>query len=349
MKMNEIIKEKRILQGLTQEQMANYLGVSAPAVNKWEKGTSYPDITILPPLARLLKVDLNTLLSFSDDLTDQDIAKYMNELGETMYEKGFLCGYEKAVDKIHEYPSCDKLLINIAVFLDGAITIFQAEDPEYYKAQVEALYERVSGSEHLEVKYQAVSMLVRKHIGRKDYEKAQELLDQLPEIAFDKQRQQGDLYVQSGKTDKASELFEHKLMTMAVDIQSILLTMMEIALKDDRMEDALYFAEIVEKTTTLFDLWEYNTHGTYFLLYAAQKDKENSIRVLKDMLPSVKKYWDISDSKLYQHVRAKTDEEENRQRIGNIFIDLIKKDQNNDLEFLRDEPEFQKLLEEYPG
>ena len=59
MKINEIIRKQRLTKGLTQEQVANYLGVSAPAVNKWEKGTSYPDITLLPPLARLLVSDLN--------------------------------------------------------------------------------------------------------------------------------------------------------------------------------------------------------------------------------------------------------------------------------------------------
>ena len=40
MKINEMIKQKRIEQKLTQEQVAKYLGVSAPAVNKWEKGGS---------------------------------------------------------------------------------------------------------------------------------------------------------------------------------------------------------------------------------------------------------------------------------------------------------------------
>ncbi|MDB1939526.1 helix-turn-helix domain-containing protein [Clostridium tertium] len=64
MKINEIIKERRIDQGLTQEQVAEALGVSTPAVNKWEKGISYPDITILPALARLLRVDLNTFFAF---------------------------------------------------------------------------------------------------------------------------------------------------------------------------------------------------------------------------------------------------------------------------------------------
>ena len=58
MKINEIIRQRRIEKQLTQEQMADLLGVSAPAVNKWEKGISYPDITLLPPIARLLDTDL---------------------------------------------------------------------------------------------------------------------------------------------------------------------------------------------------------------------------------------------------------------------------------------------------
>lgn len=38
--MNMVIQEKRRELGLTQEQLAQYLGVSTPAVSKWEKGVS---------------------------------------------------------------------------------------------------------------------------------------------------------------------------------------------------------------------------------------------------------------------------------------------------------------------
>ena len=64
MKMYEIIRQRRLAKGMTQEQVAAALGVTAPAVNKWEKGTSCPDIALLPALARLLGTDLNTLFPF---------------------------------------------------------------------------------------------------------------------------------------------------------------------------------------------------------------------------------------------------------------------------------------------
>lgn len=71
MPISEVIRRKRKELEMTQEQVAQRLGVSAPAVNKWEKGSSYPDITLLPPLARLLETDVNTLLCFREELSDE--------------------------------------------------------------------------------------------------------------------------------------------------------------------------------------------------------------------------------------------------------------------------------------
>lgn len=48
MNLGEVIRTYRKEKQMTQEEMAGYLGVTAPAVNKWEKGNSFPDIrTIL--------------------------------------------------------------------------------------------------------------------------------------------------------------------------------------------------------------------------------------------------------------------------------------------------------------
>jgi len=89
MKINHIIRERRKVLSLTQEQVAEFLGVSTPAVNKWEKESSYPDITLLPALARLLKTDLNTLLSFQDDLSDIEIVNFVDEIDKIVREKDY--------------------------------------------------------------------------------------------------------------------------------------------------------------------------------------------------------------------------------------------------------------------
>ena len=51
MDIGSVIKKYRKDNGLTQEEMANRLGVTTPAVNKWENGNSNPDIELLAPIA----------------------------------------------------------------------------------------------------------------------------------------------------------------------------------------------------------------------------------------------------------------------------------------------------------
>ena len=73
MQIGQIIRKYRKSKNMTQEEMAERLGVTAPAVNKWERGNSLPDITLLAPIARLLGISLDTLLTFQGDLTDREV------------------------------------------------------------------------------------------------------------------------------------------------------------------------------------------------------------------------------------------------------------------------------------
>ncbi len=59
------IYKYRKLKGLTQMQLADFLGVSNQAVSKWEQGISAPDISLLPELSKILGVSINTL--FGED------------------------------------------------------------------------------------------------------------------------------------------------------------------------------------------------------------------------------------------------------------------------------------------
>ena len=56
MQIGETIRKYRKEKSMTQEEMAKRLGVTPPAVNKWENGNSFPDIMLLAPIARLLGI-----------------------------------------------------------------------------------------------------------------------------------------------------------------------------------------------------------------------------------------------------------------------------------------------------
>lgn len=74
-----IIMKKRKQLGYTQQKIADYLNVSFQAVSKWENGTAYPDISLLPRLAHILGTTTDTLLGYSAaPVTDYE-KRYENE------------------------------------------------------------------------------------------------------------------------------------------------------------------------------------------------------------------------------------------------------------------------------
>ena len=62
MYLSENLKFLRKQNNLTQEEMAEIIGISPQSISKWERGDTYPDITLLPALANLFKVSVDALL-----------------------------------------------------------------------------------------------------------------------------------------------------------------------------------------------------------------------------------------------------------------------------------------------
>lgn len=62
MTLGTIIQKKRAERGLSQEQLAEQVGVSRQAVSKWEVGDAIPDTDKLVPLARALGITVDELL-----------------------------------------------------------------------------------------------------------------------------------------------------------------------------------------------------------------------------------------------------------------------------------------------
>lgn len=346
MKINEIIRERRLAKQLTQEQIANYLGVTAPAVNKWEKGASYPDITLLPALARLLDTDLNTLLSFKEELTEKEIALFLNHLSALAETDGFEKAYAVAMEKLKEYPTCCSLMLNVAMLLDGAAMWYgKKESAEEYRAAIEALYQRALCSPDNHIRNRACSMLISRCMGRKEYDKAQELLHQLPEEApVDKKQLQANLFIACDQLDEAARLEEEKLLSVTNEMNTILMTLMEIAIKENRMQDAEYIAEVSQKGAKLFDLCEYTSYVARFQLYSACKNRMKCLKVLIPMLNSLTHNWEIQKSPLYRHIKTKEPEKGFGAKMRKSILRLIREEA--DMAFLWESKEFQDSLQE---
>ncbi len=115
LQIGEVICKLRKERAITQEQLANFIGVSMAAVSKWENGISYPDITLLPVLAKFFNVTIDKLLNFEIELSDKEVKKIYSEC-EKLFNSvdDFDLAIEKSKSYILEYPNSYYLKDKIA-------------------------------------------------------------------------------------------------------------------------------------------------------------------------------------------------------------------------------------------
>ena len=84
--MNETIGNRiakfRKAKGMTQEDLANHMGVSSQAVSKWENDASCPDISLLPQLCKVLGITTDELLTGKNDEVKMIPAEHRKSLDE---------------------------------------------------------------------------------------------------------------------------------------------------------------------------------------------------------------------------------------------------------------------------
>ncbi len=345
MKINEIIKTKRLELNLTQEQVAKRLGITTPAVNKWERGLSYPDITLLPPLARLLHIDLNTLLSFQEDLSKHEIGMMINELFETFSKENYEETFNLVTDKIREYPNCELLILNCAMSLQGGLYLFDIENKEMYEIEIQQLLSRCVESKDLEIKNLALTTIIGKCIEIEDLDRAQTYVDMLPNNGFERISKQGTIFRKTGKIDEAAKLYEERIFQDVTKITTLLNHLMELSIDQGHMEDAEELAGIISQTSSLYSMWDWNAYLPYYLLYTKQKKEDKCIETLDTMLDLLSQNYRLPESVLYRHIEKKT-------MTGNglmfeHMLNSLQDDKTEELDFIRNNSEFKALILKY--
>lgn len=66
-KFGVFIKNSRIKKNYTQKQLADKLFIDVTAVSKWERGVTYPDITLVPEICKVLDINEHELIQSSND------------------------------------------------------------------------------------------------------------------------------------------------------------------------------------------------------------------------------------------------------------------------------------------
>ena len=136
------IKELRKNRGLTQEELAEKIGVTAQAISKWENESGMPDLSQIVPLAHIFGVSTDTLLGTGDTNKNEDVSEI---LGRAQSKLTFPLTIECLTDKYNVlleglklYPNNFKLILQC---MEVEISLAYPLNPVYDAKNAKALYE----------------------------------------------------------------------------------------------------------------------------------------------------------------------------------------------------------------
>lgn len=343
MKIGDIIKEKRIKKGLTQEKVANYLNVSAPAVNKWEKGYSYPDITLIPSLARLLGTDANTLLDFKEDLIEDEIAIFLDEILAILENDSFEKAYEASMEKIKNYPNNGKLINGCAALLLAGLGWYNIENEDYYKKRINEMYQRVIDYGDEKSRQQALFLFCSDLISDGDLEKAESFIGELNDESFENKILKNSFYYKKGDFDKGAKILQEELLHLINNMQNIFLNMIGNKIMEKDFEAANQISDKMCEIADVLDLWEYSKYIGKWKIILRQKDEIKTINYLEKFINAMKNEKNI-DSVIFSNLKIEC----NFDLSNQIVMSLVQEVKTNEeLSYLNKSEKFWNFIEKY--
>lgn len=140
--LSENIKRLRRENELTQETLAEFLGVTFQSVSKWERGESYPDITMLPAIASFFDTTVDNLLGVDKAQQEKKIREYL-EFHDKMRLKDTPLTLSKFETAVKEFPGEFRILVRYMELLMAEKT--DRNSPHYEKTSQEimTIYENI--------------------------------------------------------------------------------------------------------------------------------------------------------------------------------------------------------------
>ena len=198
------IKELRLKQEITQEQLSAYLGVTPQAVSRWEANGGYPDMEMVPAIANYFGVSIDELFGY-DNIREKRIEEIVNQLTEMNSKNN---GIDVNIDEcislarnaLAEFPGNERLMLCLAWILYTAgyvkyhehhltdcegYDVYDVERHLTYAEWQEAItiYEKLlptltDGPE----RHKAVSLLSQLYLNTGEHKKTVELAKTVPDI-----------------------------------------------------------------------------------------------------------------------------------------------------------------------
>lgn len=336
--------ERRKAKGMTQEQLAGALGVSAPAVSKWETDSAYPDITLLCPLARALDTDVDSLLAFEEELSEEALGQYMADIMEKA-GKGSRSEAEAQLNRLLRlYPSNVSLKFSAV----AALTFFEMnasacseEDRDRRTRLKKKLCQEVHDSGNPAFFLPAVSMLVSFALEENELDRAEALLKEAPAGAGDFIPLWVRLYLKKGERDKALGTVQRELYSLINKVQTCLISMLGEEM-DLEQKKRIEVCKVLQQMGESFHVGGGLAISVMAEVYLREKDTERALDYLEGMAERLTRQQEPPNPLLFAPEIAPEPEKLKWSReLKQVILQGLKKD--TCFEPLRGNKRFQEL------
>lgn len=339
-------KEKNI----TQEQLANMVGVTAGAVSKWETGNSTPDITLLSPLARALDTSLDVLLSFEKELSETDVANIKQDLTNIFLTQGYISGEEKCKVLLKEYPNSTALKLSIAGLIQVYAMMSDDVTEEILKKRMQIaleLFYAVSKSDNSKYKSSALFSVATLEMMLENYDESEKALKELSNAFIDPMVIYPTLLQKQGKNKEAEDLCK-KMLLHYLNQGSVMLSILSRLLKDNgEIEKSILYLDALNELQNKFEIGMGSAKYNYCKMYMELGDKELSAQWFKKYIDEILSFpYDYSKNQYLQGLKLEVGVEGQKTMRKKLLSTLVDSEDFKDLKGIADYEEANARLKE---
>ena len=173
-RIGEKIRNLRKSKNISQEVLANYLGISFQAVSKWEKGETLPDVMLIPAIACFFEVSTDELFDFNRLETEQKVLNLCGEIAAWRYERPEEA--EKAYrDLLRQYPGNDIVMANL---------LYVLQNLHKHDETITMCKTVMAGTKYDDIRFDAARIMAETYKEMDEYALCKQAIDLIPEFYF---------------------------------------------------------------------------------------------------------------------------------------------------------------------
>lgn len=178
------IKRLRREKDITQEQLAEYLGITSRAVSQWECDRTAPDLSQIPALCHIFDVSSDTLLGIDIEKSNEEITKYIDKANSYDIQGEFEKELEILREANRKFPKSFEIMLCLA---NACICVNKRNCVNAYDEAIGLCKRVLAECTDSFTRYEALSKLVRIYDYADKQDEMLKLAEELPNVFFSRE------------------------------------------------------------------------------------------------------------------------------------------------------------------